>query len=560
MYSPQEIDVQDIDHLGIIAGIVDEIGIVEIVDRLLGTHEQENVSCGQVVKALILNGMGFLSAPLYLFSEFFESKATEHLLGQGVLPEHLNDTRIGRVLDKLYAYGVTQIFIHVAMAVVQKFDVALRCAHLDATSLSVEGQYLDKPQVEASDESPSAPESPSPALAESEEPIPVKITYGYSRDNRRDLKQFVLNLLVSGDGGIPLFLQVGNGNDADKSTFVPIIHEFKQQWSQQQPEVIVADSALYSADNLQALGSTSWISRVPASSTAAQDLLQGLPGSQFHPSALNGYSFVEVCSTYGEIQQRWLVVESKARRDSGLKQVQKRIDQAFSQKTTALKTLCKQTFLCPADALAAAQDFGKILRYHTLDDLKIHKKPHYSKAGRPTKATVVTHYTYSIEATLTLNEPVIERYRRQAGRFILATNLLEQEQWSNDDILREYKNQQACEGGFRFIKDPLFFASSVFLKTPRRIAALAMIMALCLMVYSLGQRQLRNALEQVQTTLPNQKGKQTMKPTLRWILQCFQAVHLVWLDGAKHLIKLNSRQQLILPFLGKGCKKYYLLC
>jgi len=113
------------------------------------------------------------------------------------------------------------------------------------------------------------------------------------------------------------------------------------------------------------------------------------------------------------------------------------------------------------------------------------------------------------------------------------------EQWSNDDILREYKNQQACEGGFCFIKDPLFFASSVFLKTPRRIAALAMIMALCLMVYSLGQRrhcihgageysqalclmvyslgqrQLRNALEQVQTTFPNQKGKQTAKPTLR---------------------------------------------
>ena len=561
MSSPQEIDVQDIDHLGIIAGIVDEIGIVEIVDRLLGTHKQENVSCGQVVKALILNGMGFLSAPLYLFSEFFEGKATEHLLGQGVHPEHLNDTRIGRVLDKLYAYGVTQVFVSVAIAVVQKFDVALRCAHLDATSLSVEGEYLDKPLVELSDDPNDAGEGDSGTpLAESEEPIPVQITYGYSRDNRRDLKQFVLNLLVSGDGGIPLFLQVGNGNDADKSTFVPIIHDFKQQWSQQQPEVIVADSALYSADNLRALGSISWISRVPASSTAAQDLLQGLPGSRFHPSVLNGYSFVEVCSTYEEIQQRWLVVDSKARRDSGLKQVQKRIDMAFNQKTTALHTLCKQSFSCPADALAAAEAFGKILKYHTLDDLKIHKKPHYPKAGRPTKETVVTHFTYSIEATLALNEPVIERHRRQAGRFILATNLLIQEQWSNDDILREYKHQQACEGGFRFIKDPLFFASSVFLKTPRRIAALAMIMALCLMVYSLGQRQLKHGLEQAQATLPNQKGKQTEKPTLRWILQCFQSVHLVWLDKSKHLIKLNDKQRLILPFLCGACQKYYLLC
>lgn len=557
MSASQEIDVQDIDHLGIIAGIVDEIGLVEIVDRLLGTHEQENVSCGQVVKALILNGMGFLSAPLYLFSDFFAGKATEHLLGRGVLAEHLNDTRIGRVLDKLYAYGVTQMFVTIAIAVVQKFDIALRCAHLDATSLSVEGQYLTNDEQTDASESQSPP---SPSRVESDEPIPVHITYGYSRDHRRDLKQFVLDLVVSGDGDIPLFLQVGNGNDADKSTFVPIINQFKEQWHHKQPEVIVADSALYSADNLEALGTTPWISRVPASLSAAQALLQELPEQQFQSSTISGYGFVEVCSTYGAIQQRWLVVESKTRKEADLKQLQKRIDKAFSQQTAALDTLCKQTFACDADALAATQAFSKILKYHTLADIKIHKKPHYPKAGRPAKETVVTHFTYSIEASLTLNQSAIKRYQRQAGRFILATNLLDQAQWSNDDILREYKNQQACERGFRFIKDPLFFASSVFLKTPRRIVALAMIMALCLMVYSLGQRQLRNALEQAQGTLPNQKGKPTQKPTLRWILQCFQAVHLVCLDGLKHLIKLNDRQKLALPFLSAACQKYYLLC
>lgn len=547
MSPSHEIDVQDIDHLGIIAGIVDEIGIVEIVDQLLGTHDQEHVSCGQVVKALILNCMGFLSAPLYLFSEFFTGKATEQLLGPGVRPEHLNDTRIGRVLDKLYAYGVTQVFIRVAIAVVQKFDIALRCAHLDATSLSVEGQYLN-----SSEESTASPES--------EEPSPVRITYGYSRDNRGDLKQFVLNLLVSGDGDTPLFLQVGNGNDADKSTFVPIIQGFQQQWSEQQPEVIVADSALYSADNLEALGSTSWISRVPASLSAAKALLQELPEQLFHPSSMRGYCYVELCSVYGGIQQRWVVVESKARKEADLKQLQKRLDKALIKQTAALDTLGKQTFECHADALAAAQAFGKILKYHTLSNIKIHKKPHFPKAGRPSKGAVVTHYTYRIEATLTLNQATIECHQRQAGRFILATNLLEQTQWSNDDILSEYKNQQACERGFRFIKDPLFFAASVFLKTPRRIVALAMIMALCLMVYSLGQRQLRTALEQAQETLPNQKGQPTQKPTMRWILQCFQAVHLVWLDGVKHLIKLNDRQRLILPFLSGACQKYYLLC
>ena len=70
MNQPIEIDVQDIDHLGLIAGIVDEIGIVEITNRLLGTHSLEQVSAGHVVKAMILNCFGFLTAPLYLFSQF----------------------------------------------------------------------------------------------------------------------------------------------------------------------------------------------------------------------------------------------------------------------------------------------------------------------------------------------------------------------------------------------------------------------------------------------------------------------------------------------------------
>src|SRR5215204_4729585 len=65
------IEIQDIDHLGIVAGIVDEIGLVEEIDQKLGTHPQEHVSPGQTVKAMILNGLGFLSAPLYLFGEFF---------------------------------------------------------------------------------------------------------------------------------------------------------------------------------------------------------------------------------------------------------------------------------------------------------------------------------------------------------------------------------------------------------------------------------------------------------------------------------------------------------
>ena len=113
------IEVQDIDHLGIIAGIIDDIGMVETINKMIGEHPQELVSAGHVIKALRLNCMGFLSAPLYLFSQFFIGKATEHLLGEGIQPENLNPRRIGRVLDQLYRYGITTIFLTIALVVRQ---------------------------------------------------------------------------------------------------------------------------------------------------------------------------------------------------------------------------------------------------------------------------------------------------------------------------------------------------------------------------------------------------------------------------------------------------------
>jgi transposase len=71
-----------------------------------------------------------------------------------------------------------------------------------------------------------------------------------------------------------------------------------------------------------------------------------------------------------------------------------------------------------------------------------------------------------------------------AGRFIIATNILSEKELSKEKMLSEYKAQQSCERGFSFLKNPLFLADSIFLKSPERIEALAMIMGLCLLVYT----------------------------------------------------------------------------
>ncbi len=133
------------------------------------------------------------------------------------------------------------------------------------------------------------------------------------------------------------------------------------------------------------------------------------------------------------------------------------------------------------------------------------------------------------------------------------------ENLSPSEILTAYKGQQSCERGFRFLKDPLFFADSVFLKSPSRVETMAMLMGLSLLVYTIGQRQLRANLKENNTGVKNQLGKVTEKPTLRWIFQCFQGIHLVVLNGVKQIVNLTDSRFETLNYFSKHCRKYYIL-
>ena len=502
---------------------------------------------------MILNGLGFVSAPLYLFEQFFEGKATEHLLGAGVLPQYLNDDRLGRVLDRLYQTGITSVFLAICLEAAKRFDIRCERAHLDATSMSVCGEY-----VQSSDAIPLAAT------------VPIQVCHGYSRDHRPDLKQFVMNLVCWGDGDIPAFLELADGNQSDKARFAGLLGEFQQQW--EFAGIHVADAALYSADNVQQLGSLRWISRVPLTIAQANALIEDIDESAFRPAQREGYRLAEVCCTYGGVKQRWVVVESSQRQASDVKHWEKRFANATQRKQTELDRLSRQPFACEADAQQALERFKKTLKYHLIDDSAIVEQTHYDRPGRPAKNATPTSVSYHVQATLSRDPTADALQRRRAGRFILATNVLASPEMpleaantdsirlSADEILSEYKAQQGTERGFRFLKDPLFFTSSVFLKSPERIMALGMIMGLCLLVYNLGQRQLRNALKAAHETLPNQLGKLTETPTLRWVFQCFMAIHMVTIDGHQQIANLTEHHRNILRFLGSASQTYYLLC
>lgn len=536
MSTLEEIEIKNIDHLGIVAGIIDSIGLVEIINNKVGEDVSEKISSGHVVKAMILNGLGFVSAPLYMFSKFFENQACEHLIGEGVKPEYLNDDKLGRTMDKLFSKGLSNIFLEISLNAVKTFDVSLLFEHLDSSSFHLHGEYNKK------DLDGNLPE------IKSTEPEEIKITHGYSRDHRPDLKQFIIDLICSGDGDIPIFFKTASGNEADSASFGKILVDFKKQI--EVDSLMVADSALYTAANLKLLSDVKWLSRVPLSLAEAKKLVPSINDSELVKSQIDGYSYVVKENSYASVKQRWLIVQSEARKQSDLRQLEKRIKKSEINATSQLKKLQREQFNCYEDAMKAASKLSKKFKYHNLDNIHIHEKTLSAKAENQ-------KLFYQIEASLSKNEPAISNSIQSAGRFVLATNVLDENILSNSEMISEYKAQQSCERGFGFLKDPLFFADSVFLKTPKRIEALGMIMALCLLVYTLAQRQIRTALSSSKSTIKNQLGKPTERPTLRWIFQCFQSIHLVFLNNDKQISNLTEDRKYILNFLPSECYQYY---
>ena len=316
---------------------------------------------------------------------------------------------------------------------------------MDSSSFSVHGQYN---QVLSSDLESQEKESEI-------EPIPISITHGYSRDHRPDLKQFVLDLIVTGDGNIPVFIEAASGNQSDKKAFGQIAKNYKKQLKLE--TTIVGDSALYSKDNLVLLREIQWLTRVPLSIKEAKNLVNELSASEFSPSEIPGYSLVEKTSNYGGISQRWLVVESEARAKSDLASLSKKILKEKEILEKKVAKLFKKKFENPTEAELTLRQIISKLKYHLIAEIEILENQVKTQKN-----------TYQIIGKIEQNSSVLESYTNRAGRFIIATNRLDHESFSSDEMLRKYKEQQNVERGFAFLKDPLFFADSIFLKSPRK--------------------------------------------------------------------------------------------
>src|SRR5260221_6364763 len=231
-----DVAVEHLNHLGIVAEVCREIGVAEWLDAQ-NPDSRQHVSVGIATVAMVLSGLGFSNRQLYLVPQFFADKPVAHLLGPGITADDLNDDCLGRPLDWLYAHDVTTLFAGLALRARQTFGIPLTAQtrlHADTTSFAVSGAYTPR-------------EGDLDAQT-------IAVTYGYSRDHREDLKQWMLGLVTSEDG-VPQFLQPLDGNASDKATLPQVVLELTRQLraSGEAAGVYVADSGLYSEANMRAL-------------------------------------------------------------------------------------------------------------------------------------------------------------------------------------------------------------------------------------------------------------------------------------------------------------------
>jgi len=542
------INTYTLGHLGIVASTCKELRIANIIDTLIPSDPQQKVTTGQAVIAMIINGLGFSNRSLYLFPQFFEKKPVDLLIASKITPYSLNDDALGRALDRLFKYGCTELFSSIAYKAAKSVDVDKKFGHLDTTTISVHGDYKSSNDDDAA----------------------IHITYGKSKMRRPDLKQIFLNLVVSSDGGVPLFMQTLNGNSSDSIIFRKTVTDFRTGLKENLQEITywIADSKFYSEKTLRATkDDLLWISRVPDNITEAKGIIENTASSLDGLLPLNtgdGYSFRRHESTYGGVAQRWLVIHSEKAEDRVKDTVERAVNKELGKLQKKAKKLHRKKFYCELDTRGSISSIQKESKYHTISIDEIVKMEKYKSRGRPSKTknnekTVV----YFPRTVITRNEDAIDNEIKKRAIFIIATNELSEEKLTDQEIFENYKGQQTVERGFRFLKDPLFFTSSLFLKKPERIVALTMVMCLALLVYSICERKLRKILEEQKMSIMNQVGKPTRRPTLRWIFQLFEDVHLVKIErneNVRYEVK-NLRPEGIraLNMLGENYMSFYLL-
>jgi transposase len=321
----------------------------------------------------------------------------------------------------------------------------------------------------------------------------------------------------------------------------------------------VADSGLYSTENVVRLSRAGvrWISRAPEMSTEARAALQVGDGAW---QCAGEVSWAVVA--HAPAGECWVVVRTTQGEERAHTTLRRQVDTTCQEWEQALWHLGNQRFACEPDAQVALAQLLKTRPEWLAVQAQLVAHPRYRKSGRPRTGAAPDRAEWQIAATLKVDGHAVARGAQRKASFLVATNVLDPAQLSDLELIQTYKEQYSVERGFAFLKDPLFLASSVFVKKPQRIVALSLVMVLCLLVYRLAGHRLRDQLATTGQILPNQVQKPTDRPSMRWVFQCLEGLDLLRIRHESDpplavVLRLTPFHHQVLTLLGSSYEEFY---
>ena len=525
--------ISPIAHLPLVLGVLRRLEMATVIDRLLPPHPAHVLSCGRGAEALVLAILDGQHA-LYKVGQRLEERGMVARLQPGLTRAALHDYRLGHILDALFAANLNKVFSALALKALEVYAIPTPWLHQDTTTIALYGMYEDAPKT---------PWAPRPA-------------YGHSKDGRDDLKQVLLSLGVSGDGGIPLRLGVRDGNRSD-SVETPLAIEEGLALGLEGMRGIVADSKAYSRRTLGLCleHKSGLVTLVPRTCAIRQELeawgqqqpalplLVEKPGrtKDEAPRSWHGqsvYRHVEVEYSDGRVAQetlRFVVVHSSQLAQPHAQTYAIAQEKEATALADHMQHVHARWFACEADATAAIAEYEhrgpgrrgrrpQAWQYHAVcyRVVAATRRTRRTRRGRPAKtAPPPTEAGYR----LVVEVAALANSEEDNGWTVLATTVSPKVS-IDTELLQAYQEQHtSVEPGFRWIKNPAAIAP-VWLEKPERIAALAMLTVVGLLVYSIIQRQVRLYLRTHEQQLPGNKGL-TATPTAAVVLALFAQVALV---------------------------------
>ena len=409
-------DIYTHGHLPVAAAYCRRLGLVELVNQLVPS--QMNLKPGLLVQAMVLDTLSGRT-PLYRLENFMAEQDIELLLGIPVPAPTFNDTNLARGLDAIFNASPSKIVTEVGIKAVQDFSLDTKSISYDTTSTSVWGNY---------------------SACQKEEPPPgPRITRGHSKDHRPDLKQFMTELLCV-ERGVQIFGKTLDGNSSYKTSNNRILSRISSLMARHglgpRAFVYVADSAMVTQKNLEAIGRNRFVSRLPASYKECNRVIKEAvdacdwielgelaetPTKSQRPTAV--YKVFETSVDLHKMSYRALVVHSTSQDKRKQKKLDKKIVASFKEINAELSKF-NTVYFCEKDAKAAAEK-AEALSTKKLHSVQTLISPfEVRKRGCPPLNTPAPSSTrYRLSWKLTLNTKAVEREREIAGCFVLLSNV-----------------------------------------------------------------------------------------------------------------------------------------